>query len=321
MEIRKIINNSEFSKKVIKFFYFMFKEERINTFSDKLFLNNFLIKSFSEFILLSIFIGGIFSIILMIFLFYLDIDYQKIIIFGFLIFFIPFFLIYLISDVLFERNKRKKEDLLPELLLEMSVFVDQMSLIKIIEEVSKMDFSILSEDFKLINLQLKNSQDINTAINKIKKMNNSKIISRFFDVLLQGYYSGSKLSKLLSELAEEMLSNRAIIREIGATMLVTKYTLLLASVLIVPTILGLIITLVNGFNFSFSGDFEIGLSKIQRDELFNLSVIAVQIYIIEYALISSFFLAMQDNNKKNFFIYALILSPLAAIFFFIGTIL
>lgn len=323
MNLNKIIKKSNLSEKIIQYLNLFFSKEKIDNFEDKLFLNNFLTINIQSFILFCFLAGGILSILLMFLLFYIQIDYQRIIIFGFLIFLIPFFAFYLIQDVLFERNKRKKEYFLSELILEISVFVDDTSLIKLINEISKMDFPYLQKDFEFVNLQIKNGGDVGDAIKKIQKMNKSKEIDRFFDVLLQGYYSGGKLSKLLNELAEEMLQNRAIIRERQAVMLVTKYTLLLASVLIVPILLGLIITLVSGLNISFgTGEyFEIGLSMDERTNLFNLTVLGVQIYIVQYALISSFFLAIQEGNKKNFFLYSIILVPLAIIFFFIGTIL
>jgi len=321
MNLEKAFLKSSLLETISKTLYSIIGKEKINNFEDKLFLNNFITTNFQTFIKFSILFGGIFSIITSITLFYLGIDTTKLLIFSVLTFFIPVFIFYLIQDIKFERNKRKKENLLPELLLEISTLVDQMSLIKLIEEVSKMDFALLSKDFEFIHLQIKNGEDPTIAINKIKKMNKSNELSRFFEIFLQGYYSGSELSKLLNELAEEMLQNRAIIQERQAVMLVTKYTLLLASVLIVPIILGLIVSLVNGFNISFSNNFEIGLSQIEREELFNLAVLGVQIYIIEYSLISSFFLAMQDGNKKNFFIYILFLTPLSIIFFYIGTIL
>lgn len=323
MDLKKIIDKSEFSEKLTEYIKMFFREENIENFENKLFLNNFITNNFNSFVLFSIFLGGVFSIILMIFLFYLQIDYQKIIIFGFLVFFIPILIFYLIQDVLFERNKRKKEFFLSEAILEISVFVDNISLIKLIETVSEMDFPFLKKDFEFINIQIKNGEEVGSAIKKVQKMNNSKELSRFFDILLQGYYSGGKLSKLLNEFAEEMLQNRAIIRERQAVMLVTKYTLLLASILIVPIILGLIITLVSGFNLSMGNSefFEIGLSGKEREELFSLAVLGVQIYIIEYALIASFFLAIQEGNKKNFFLYSIILVPLAITSFFIGTII
>lgn len=323
MDLNKIIKKSYLSEKILQYLHLFFSKNKIDNFEEKLFLNNFLTTNIQSFIFFCFLAGGIASIISMFFLFYFQPDYQKIIIFGFLIFLTPFFVFYLIQDILFERNKRKKEYFLSELILEISVFVDDVSLINLIDEISKMDFPYLKKDFEFISLQIKNGSDVGTTIKKVQKMNKSRELDRFFDVLLQGYYLGGKLSKLLNELAEEMLQNRAIIRERQAVMLVTKYTLLLASVLIVPIILGLIITLVSELSVSL-GDgsyFEIGLSQNERTKLFDLTVLGVQIYIIQYSLISSFFLAMQEGNKKNFFLYSSILVPLSAIFFFIGTVL
>ena len=100
-------------------------------------------------------------------------------------------------------------------------------------------------------------------------------------------------------------------------MLVTKYTLLLSAGIIVPSILGSITGLVTGLNFNSLGEIGIGLSTELRKELFNTATTGTNLYIIEYSLLSSFFLAIQEGNKKMFWIYASILTPIAIIIFII----
>lgn len=315
------LEESFLSESIYGFFYSLFGKENINNFEGKLFLNNFIVSNFKKFILISLFSGGIFSIIIMLLLFYMEFSLEKFLIAGFLALFVPLLIFYLVEDLIFEKNKRKKEELLPELLLEVSVFIDNISITKTIEKIAEMDFVLISNDFSYINNQIKSGKNIEETINKIKELNKSRELGQFFDVLIRGYNSGFELGKILNEMAEENLQNKAIIKERQAVMIVTKYTLILASVLIVPTILGLIITLVGGFSSSFSQGLDIGLSQIEREELFNMTVTGVNIYIIEYALISAFFLSLQEGNKKNFIIYSLVLLPLALLFFYIGTII
>jgi hypothetical protein len=319
--MKKITKESEFSKKINEIFIHLFGKENISEFEDKLFLNELIVKKFNEFILISIIFGGILSILLMIIMFYSDISIEKILVAGVLSFFVPIVIFYLIEDIIFERNKRKKEDLLAELILEISVFVDNISINELIKKVSEMDFGLLKKDFIYLNSLIENGSETKSAIEQIIKMNKSSELTRFYELLIMGSESGGNLSLLLSEMAEENLSNKAIIKERQAIMIITKYTLLLSSVLIIPIILGLIISLVSGFNSNFSSALELGLSYEQRQDLFNTTILGINIYIIEYALISSFFLSIQEGNKKNFFIYSIILVPLALIFFYIGQIL
>ena len=98
-------------------------------------------------------------------------------------------------------------------------------------------------------------------------------------------------------------------------MLINKYTLILAGGLIVPAVLGLIVGLVSGMNFDSLGEMSIGMEVVERQELLATASLATNIYLAEYALLSSFFLALQDGNKKNFWIYSLILLPTALIIF------
>ena len=302
----------------ISFFMALIGKNKIGEFSEKLFLNGKKINSFGKFVKFGLATGGVSCIVSMLALFYLGFSEDKFLICAGIIFFAPFFLAYLYTDVLFERKKRVREELLPEVLLEVSVFCDEKSLLKTIEKISEMDFGLISFDFKRVVIEINNGSSVQDALMHLKQLNKSKNYDRAIDLLLQGYSTGAELSVLLTEMAEEMLENKSIIRERQAVMLVTKYTLLLAAGLIVPAILGLIIGLVSGFGFSGMGEIGLGLTESERTALFSAAVSGINIYIIEYAIIGSFFLALQDGSKKQFWVYALFLTPVALIAFFLA---
>jgi len=300
---------------------FLFKEEKINSFEDKLFLNESRMKNFKGFLFYSIAEGiGIMTLGIIGLAQFIPIT-QKIelfLVFSIGLFFIPFCTNYLFQDILFENRKRIKEELLSDLLLEASVFTDELSMIQIIKRISELDFPLLRNDFEQAHVQLRNGASIEEVIERMQKLNKSKALNRATDILLHGYRSGARISSLLKETAEDLLEAKAIFKERQAVMLVTKYTLLLAAGLIVPAILGSIIGLVSGMNFEAMGELSLGLSTQARKELFNTAIYGTTIYVFEYALISSFFLALQEGNKKNFWIYAITLTPIAGIVFFIA---
>ena len=97
--------------------------------------------------------------------------------------------------------------------------------------------------------------------------------------------------------------------------IIEKYTLLLASGIIVPLVLGLIVGLVQGMDFSGIEEFGIGTNVSQRKELLGTALIAIQAYIAEYSIIASVFVSNQEGNIKKAIIYALILLPLSLIVF------
>jgi len=294
---------------------FFVEKEKIKSFEDKLFLNQSIAKNFDAFIRHSIIEGIIFMISLMVLgasIFSLG---EVIVVIGTTAFFVPFLLNYIYQDVLFEKRKRKREDLLPDLLLEGSVFCDQKSLVKTIHSFSEQEIPFLGKDFERVYRDIKNGSSVEDALERNKRLNKSESYNRVIDLLLQSYSSGGKVSELLRELAEDLMETKAIVKERQAVMLVTKYTLLLSAGIIVPAILGTVIGLVSGLGFETMKDVGVGLSLGERTELFGLAVLGTTIYIFEYAILSSFFLALQEGNKKQFWIYLMILVPCGAIAF------
>jgi len=294
---------------------FFAEKEKIKSFEDKLFLNQSIAKNFDAFIRHSIIEGIIFMISLMVLgasIFSLG---EVIVVIGTTAFFVPFLLNYIYQDVLFEKRKRKREDLLPDLLLEGSVFCDQKSLVKTIHSFSEQEMPFLSKDFERVYRDIKNGSSVEDALERNKRLNKSESYNRVIDLLLQSYSSGGKVSELLRELAEDLMETKAIVKERQAVMLVTKYTLLLSAGIIVPAILGTVIGLVSGLGFETMKDVGVGLSLGERTELFGLAVLGTTIYIFEYAVLSSFFLALQEGNKKQFWVYLMILVPCGAIAF------
>jgi len=301
-----------FFEKIINFFI---EEKKINGFEDKLFLNKSKTKNLNGFIQSCVIEGIILMISSMVFLYLFTSNFENLFLLGALTFFIPFFLNYIFQDILFEKRKRKREDLLPDLLLEGSVFCDQKSLLRTIHSFSKQDLPLLSEDFTRVYFDIKNGSSTTQALERNKQLNKSESYNRVIDLLNQGYSTGGKISELLRELAEDLMEAKAIIKERQAVMLVTKYTLLLSAGIIVPAILGTVIGLVTGLGFQTTSDIGIGLSVLERTELFSIAVLGTTIYIFEYAILSSFFLALQEGNKKQFWIYLLILLPCGVVAF------
>jgi pilus assembly protein TadC len=301
-----------FFRNLIEFFI---DQDKINNFEDKLFLNSFLVKNFNEFIKQSILIGLLVMTIGMVFLYIIFSEVENLFLIGTLIFFVPFFVNYIFVDILFEKRKRKREELLPDLLLEGSVFCDQKSLLKTIHSFSKQDINFLSSDFERIYFDIKNGSSIKDALNRNKRLNKSESYNRVIDLLLQSYSSGGAVSQLLRELAEDLMESKAIIKERQAVMLVTKYTLLMSAGLIVPAILGTVIGLVLGLGIDSMSTTGIGLSVVAREELFFIATISTTVYIFEYVVLSSFFLAVSEGNKKQFWIYLLILLPTSIVAF------
>ncbi|VVB74812.1 Type II secretion system (T2SS), protein F [uncultured archaeon] len=285
--------------------------QKLKSFENKLLLNSSRTKTLKTWIGLCVIEGTVLMSAAMVLAWKLNLRADVLLILGAAGFFAPFGFNYLFEDILFEKRKRKKEELLCDLLLEASVFCDNNSMERSIAKMAEHDFPLLRDDFARAYNEIKNGASIEEALERIKELNQSKAYSRVIDLFIQGYLSGAKLSEIMKETAEDLLETKAIIRERQAVMLVTKYTLLLAAGIIVPAVLGLIIGLVSGLNFDSLGELSIGMGVEERKEMLKNAIFGTTVYVFEYAGISSFFLALHEGNKKQFWVYLLFLLPTA----------
>jgi Flp pilus assembly protein TadB len=232
-----------------------------------------------------------------------------------IIFFLPLLAKYFFHEAIFEMHKRKKEEMLADMLLEASVFCDENSFFRTMKLIAEQDYGLLSKEFKKVVTEMDNGMSVSEALSRMKNRNKSRAITRVIDLLEQGYKSGAQMSGLFKETAEDILETQSIIKERQASMLVTKYTLLLSSGLIVPAILGLMIGLVGGMGFGGMSGLGLGMNVEQREGIFGAASFGALIYVIEFAGLSAFFLAIQEGNKKQSIPYATVLVPIAFVIF------
>jgi hypothetical protein len=209
----------------------------------------------------------------------------------------------------FEKNKREKEKLVPDILLQASIFPKGTPMIKIIKYISEADYGLMSREFEKAFNEIKKGKTTEQALQEISVRCKSKVISRAINLLIQGNNCGAEMNKVFKETAEDILETQSIIQERIASLFIQKYTLILAGGIIVPALLGLITGFVNEMNFMGINELGLGMKPEIRKEIIETSLLANQIYIIEYALIASFFIANQEANTKKALIYAIILIP------------
>ncbi|MBN1940755.1 MAG: type II secretion system F family protein [Candidatus Diapherotrites archaeon] len=219
---------------------------------------------------------------------------------------------YFLEQYLQERAKRKKEDLIPDLLLQASAFPAGMPITKTIGFFSQTGFGKLGKEFQTALEEIEKGASIQKALYNIKKRCKSSIIDRTIELLVRGYESGADMSTVFRNTAEDFFATKNILRERNAALVVEKYTLLLAGGIIVPAVLGLLFGMVHGIDFTGLSELEIGATTAeQNSSLLQTIMLANQIYIAEYAILASIFLALQEGNTKKSFLYALFLLPVS----------
>ena len=97
---------------------------------------------------------------------------------------------------------------------------------------------------------------------------------------------------------------------------VEKYTLLLAGGIIVPLVLGALVAMVGSLNFT--GLSELGFGSGGSEQILANALAGSQIYIIEYAILASVFVAYQENSIEKSIIYMVVLVPLSFALFMLA---
>lgn len=215
----------------------------------------------------------------------------------------------------FDYKRRKMEQAMPDMLSQASLFPKGTTLSQIINYFSKSTYPFLSDEFKKCRVEIKKGAAPELALANFKKRTKSKIISRTVNLLTSGIKSGSDAKSVFRESAEDLIETAGIIKERNASLVIEKYTLLFAGGIIVPLALGMVAGIIQQFDFSIISEIGLGADAAQKKELLQATLLASQIYIIEYAFMASFFVAFQENDPKKTIIYAAVLVPLSIVAF------
>ena len=293
-----------------------FEKKQLRDFEEKLLENSG--KNIARFLKESIFLGLIAALIISAAGLFLKTEFAIIAIASISTVFVFLLAAVFLQLYLFEKNKRKRELLVPDALLQAAMFPEKTDIVKIIEYLSRAEYGLLSKEFEKTHSEIVRGKSVENALENMKQGNKSMIIDRMCNLLIQGYESGADMQQLFQETADDLLETNSIIRERIAAMAIEKYTILFAGGIIVPLVLGLIVGMVQEFNFASLNLMDFGMSAEERKNILEAALLGNQIYIAEYALLASVFLAHQENNRKKAIVYAMILLPLSFLAYFLA---
>lgn len=293
-----------------------FSKEELGRFRNILSVNGYC-RGIESFIIESIFLGFFLSSFFLFFGFEIGMENLYIIFASFLSLISPLIIRYVWHFSRFDLKRRRIEGSVVDLLLQASVFPAGTDIHAVIKYVANADLGYLSKEFSAVLREIRQGGNIEQALNSMDRRVDSPVLRKAVRLMLQGYETGCDMNTVFRETAEDIMETNSLIQERSAQFTISKYTLLLSGAIIIPLVLGLIVRLVSGMDFSFVSDLELGLPIEERNILFETALKGNMFYLFEYGLLSSVFIANQENNIRKATVYALFIVPVSYAVYFL----
>ncbi len=231
----------------------------------------------------------------------------------------PLALYFGFQDFAVERRASQIDAALPASLYHFASFSSQASFEEMLERVAADSPPELKGVYQRVLRRVKSGQSVPSALRVESKQNQSPLLSRSFELLASGYESGAPFQTTLRKTADAAMQSENDTRDAAAALLAQKYTLLLGGGLLVPLVLGFLISLVGQLNATFSETMLDSLTPaaIAAKQELALAVIgATTAYLAIFTILSSGFCAVQEGTPKKAVLYAALLTPLGLAAFF-----
>jgi hypothetical protein len=222
---------------------------------------------------------------------------------------------FLFKDYLFSLKIKNLDNGLVDDILRISSVVRSNDLKVILSKLAASNNKLISREFTLVLTKINKGHNPKYIFKSLKDKYNSELLSKFLDLLDYSVSTGTVTSKDYKNIVNDFLRSREIIDERNSILLMQKYTIIFAGGVIVPGILGVVISLVR----SLTGIVDISVVGLTSSaSLFLVSYYCSIIYIIEYVVISAVYLAHLDDNSKKFLLYLCFLLPTSLLIFFVS---
>lgn len=220
-----------------------------------------------------------------------------------LVFLIPFIFYFLVLSIA-EQRTNAIEASLPDALFQAASFQHGQSMEKTLKFIAESEYGPLSGEFEMASNQVQAGLSVPKAMEQMASRNSSQIIKRVCELLSLNYRMGHNLRKALHSTAEDLSTLFAQAREQEAAMALQKYTVLVGGGLVVPLILGWAMSFAYGINTQTA-------AAQETKALLETAQTAIPVYLVEFSLLSSLFIAAQQGSKARAIIYFLVLAPVA----------
>lgn len=197
------------------------------------------------------------------------------------------------------------EERMPDALL-YAASLHHLGLERVIEKIASADYGVLSAEFERAHRQVQAGLSVRQALLSLSERNPSPIVERGIALLIKIQEVGAPLERALKSTAEDIQDLFMLFKERSAVLSMQKYNMMVAA-LLVPAIFGVVLSLVASLDLTY---IEALLSSPSSRLLLPAIQSAVPLYLIEFSLLSSIFIADYSGSWKRFAVYLVFLLPL-----------
>ncbi len=180
---------------------------------------------------------------------------------------------------------------------------------KMLSFLSKGGFGLLSEAFEIALRRQRAGEGFAQSMSAATAHCPSPLVGRAFSLLTLSYETGGNMYFTLRESAQDVVSFFTLVRERSSQLAIQRYTILAASALLVPVILGTVVGLAPTLFLASSPDFPGATSFL------SVLSIACPAYLAINCLLSCLLVAFSETNPARSALYFAFCAPLSQVLF------
>lgn len=208
-----------------------------------------------------------------------------------------------------QREISEAESFLPDALYSASAVHKILSPEKMLSSLAQGGFGRLSEAFAAALRRHKSGEPFQHSLERALEECPSPLAGRAFRLLSVAYETGADMRFALRESAQDVSLFFSLLRERSASLSLQRYTIFASSALLVPLILGTLVSSVPSIANAGSS-----VSSANAAQLPTLSS-AAQAYLFICAALSSLAISILESHPKKAILYFAAIAPLSQILF------
>ena len=210
-----------------------------------------------------------------------------------------------------ERRAQEIEKTAPDFLRQLSSMLQVgLSFENAMDDMSQYGQGPLYDEMRRAIIEIRMGRKFDDAWRAMSKRLKSKELERVFGIILDGRKSGSNISNVISDVADDLRDLLALKRERKSAVMMSVMFLLISAVIATPFAIGMV-SVYSGFMQSYGMESQIILT----------APLAGEIYLIIHSVIVAFIIGiiMYGDVKKGIKFSLPLLTGAFAIFYFIST--